>query len=264
MSSYRAELGAVYEALQTAAPPVKIHVDNQAVLDGVELGRAWCTSSRVAEADLWRSVWDQLDQVRAIGPVEFKKVKAHTSWMDLLNRVISPKEQFGNWLADGAAKIAAQRSEHEAPTAAFNSQLKKALEWAKWVVSYSTKWVCDISPSEDLSADARRSTTAEEDLNSQHLGHLAHETWVIGKRAMCRRCGLAVSDPTTGGRAADLRCDGCACVWQGRHPRHRERELPMVQVCGEQARAGRTRSEIGAGETAAKMACRHLRYRGCG
>ena len=94
MSSYRAELRALLEALVVAVPPVRIHIDNQAVLDGVNQGRAWCISSKAAESDLWRLVWDQLDRVKATGPVELKKVEAHTTWMDLLNKVISPKEQF--------------------------------------------------------------------------------------------------------------------------------------------------------------------------
>ena len=203
----------MYEALQTAAPPVKIHVDNQAVLDGVELGRAWCTSSRAAEADLWRSVWDQLDQVRAIGPVEFKKVKAHTSWMDLLNRVISPKGQFGNWLADLGAKACTKASEAMAPASAFESESRKATAWLSWAARCAASWIHDTDTPQTSGPRALSPTDAADSTGvATDFGEAAmrHELWTERSHTLCRRCGLQweglLADPSR----FPSRCTGSA------------------------------------------------------
>ena len=72
-----------------------------------------------------------MDDLKAFGEVQVVKVKAHIGWRELLGSAIRLKDQFGNWLADEVAKAAARRSEVEAPTAAFNAQVEKALAWAK-------------------------------------------------------------------------------------------------------------------------------------
>ena len=95
ISSFRAELRALLEVLQIAVPPVRIHTDNKSVVDGVQSGKEWCTRAKAAGADLWRSVFDRLEELKGQGEVAVVKVKAHTSWFDLVSRRISPKEQFG-------------------------------------------------------------------------------------------------------------------------------------------------------------------------
>ena len=102
---------------------------------------------KAAGADLWRRVFARLEELRGQGEVAVVKVKAHTGWLDLVSRRISPREQFGNWLADVAAKSATAASEAEAPTVGFNEQLRTALAWVRWAARYSTDWVEDITPS---------------------------------------------------------------------------------------------------------------------
>ena len=62
--------------------PVKIFIDNKAVVQGVKKGEDWCTSSRSSGADLWRQVWRYLNELE--GSVEVVKVKAHSKWWDVV------------------------------------------------------------------------------------------------------------------------------------------------------------------------------------
>ena len=90
VSSYRTELRALKEALRHAEPPLTIHTDSQPVVDGIGRGRAWCVSSKATDADLWRTVWDLLEEARRKGQVQIVKLKAHTGWEEVLKRKISP------------------------------------------------------------------------------------------------------------------------------------------------------------------------------
>ena len=82
VSSFRAELQALYEVLKIAVPPVRIHIDNQDVVDEVSRGRKWCTLASTAGADLWRCIFDKLEELRDEGEVVVVKVKAHIGWWD--------------------------------------------------------------------------------------------------------------------------------------------------------------------------------------
>ena len=204
VSSFRAELQALLEALKMAVPPVRIHTDNQNVVDGVLRGKLWSTRAKAAGADLWRSVFDKLEELKDQGEVSVVKVKAHTSWWDLLSNRITPKEQFGNWLADTAAKAATAASEADAPTAGFNDQVKTALAWVRWAARYSTDWVKDIAPCQ-MPAVSPPTERAWEYGDT----HLRHEKWSVGQRALCRRCGIAM--PANEGAArVSLQCAGSA------------------------------------------------------
>ena len=204
VNSFRAELQAILEVLQIAVPPVRIHTDNQDVVDGVQRGRGWCTRAKAAGADLWRKVFDRLEELASKGQVSVIKVKAHTSWVDLLSRRITPREQFGNWLADGAAKAATAASEAEAPTASFNEQLRTALAWTRWIARYATDWVEDIAPS----PMPKQGSPAEGAWEYGDM-YLRHEKWVVGQHALCRRCGISL--PTHRGAArVSTQCAGAA------------------------------------------------------
>ena len=73
-SVVRAELRALLEILRHTAGGLVIHVDNKEVVDGVQLGAAWCCAANRDGADLWRSIWRILDDLADIHVV---KVKAH-------------------------------------------------------------------------------------------------------------------------------------------------------------------------------------------
>ena len=207
ISSHRAELRALLEALKFAAPPMTIHIDNKGVIDGTQAGREWCTSSKTADADLWRAVWDRLEVVRSLGEVCFVKAKAHTGWAEILNRTITPRQQFGNWLADVAAKASARHAEALAPTAGFSREVKKAVAWLRWVAHCAAKWVHDVVA---VAVSSSRASAAQSSECEFGEAHLRHELWAVGERATCRRCGLTKCNLERQPHGFSWRCGGSA------------------------------------------------------
>ena len=191
VSSHRAELRAVLEVLRVAAPPLRVHIDNQTVLDGLEEGREQCTTSRAADADLWRKVWDVLSPLQAAGSISFHKVKAHTGWLELLNRSMSPKHQFGNWLADIAAKECAKQSEALASSAPFEKEVKKAIAWTKWAACCASSWIDDVDPAPPSNNGQSTPGGTEVIRNNFGESYLRHEVWIVGGKFLRSRCGLS-------------------------------------------------------------------------
>ena len=196
------------ETLKIAQPPLHIHTDNQAVVDGVGRGRGWCVRSKSADADLWRTVWDLLDAAKKRGEVRVSKVKAHTGWYELLQRKIDPRSQYGNLLADSAAKEAAARSEKEAPTASFRAQTRQALAWIRWIIKYIAGWISDTEAAASPSSFGK--VKGEVAVPFQFgESYMKHELWQIGGEITCRRCGLRRAS-TDERRFAAERCAGAA------------------------------------------------------
>ncbi len=114
----RAELRAVLETLRVAVPPLTIYVDNATVVDGFDRGEQWCTRAGADAADLWREIWHRW---KDIGPgVAIKKVRAHTSVLDIIRGRITEEDRNGNAVADKAAKEALLVAKREAPAEAYN------------------------------------------------------------------------------------------------------------------------------------------------
>ena len=42
-------------------------------------------------------------------------------------------------MADEAAKAAQRASEQQSPTSGFNEQLRRAMQWLKWVTKYTVE-----------------------------------------------------------------------------------------------------------------------------
>ncbi len=126
------------EALRIAVAPIKIHCDNQQVVDGVERGREWCLDARREGADLWRLIWAALDDVG--DGVHVVKVKAHTSWREVAMGLITLRDQRGNAMADATAKAALASLLRASPTGSFDGKLARALSWHKWVLRYAETW----------------------------------------------------------------------------------------------------------------------------
>ena len=121
-SSFRAELQALLEVLRVTVPPLTIYVDNQAVVDGVNKGEEWCTRSGASCAVLWKKVWAILKDLEG-QEVVVQKVKAHTTWIQVLARMITYKNHIGNGWADQAAKEAQSVAEQMSPTQGVRAQM---------------------------------------------------------------------------------------------------------------------------------------------
>ena len=111
----RTELRALSEILRITVGPATIYVDNSQVVDGVANGRKWCCSPKRDGADIWRQIWDRLDDLHGI--VSVQKVKAHMSYQKVLDGRISWSDWVGNGVADMWAKRGCSEAERLSPSA---------------------------------------------------------------------------------------------------------------------------------------------------
>ncbi len=182
----RAELTALRETLRMAAPPLTIYVDNKQVVDGFGRGKAYCTAATTDAADIWREVWHLVDE---IGPgLSVLKVRAHTTWWDVIAGKIDPFHRWGNAEADRSAKEALRVAIAEAPHHAYNAQLARAFLWAKWITEYAAFWVDDTTHSPEDVGEAALSGGASRQVRAPR-GTLPHEIWQTTTQILCRRCG---------------------------------------------------------------------------
>ena len=213
VSSHRAELRAVLEVLRVARPPLRVHIDNKSVLDGLEADSGWGTDARDADADLWRQVWSLLTPLKQKGvdAITFHKVKAHTGWTELLGRSIHPKHQFGNWLADLAAKESAKQSEILAPTASFEKEVMKARDWIRWIAHYVSAWISDVEPTERPTPAGHTILENPTPIPFEYgERYMRHELWATGGEVVCSRCGISYSTKDDGEALSSTRCNGSA------------------------------------------------------
>ena len=65
------------------------------------------------------------------------KVKAHTSWWDVLAGRMSARKRAGIDLADHEAKKALREGKKSAPITSFSGHLRRALMWADWLLKFA-------------------------------------------------------------------------------------------------------------------------------
>ncbi len=208
-SSFRAELKAILEALRIAVPPITLHTDNAAVIGGIQKGKEWCTSSKAKCADIWKDIWFYIEELG--DDVRFVKVKAHTTWMDVLLGRTEHVHHYGNDLADQAAKAATRAAEADSPAAGANAQLRRALAWMKWLITYVGGWSDDVDPLErqghDIGDDeARKMARACRKV----AGVITHEVWKLSDEMLCRRCGKTARAGAAATEWAMTQCRGSA------------------------------------------------------
>ena len=104
-----AELYAFFMAVSHALPPITYWSDCQFVVDGFKAGREGTTKGCHAHADLWKRVWDKIDDVGLADDqgnplIRVLKVKAHTSRRAVAQGTIKQWQQDGNRHADATAR----------------------------------------------------------------------------------------------------------------------------------------------------------------
>ena len=108
------------EVLRVTTRPIVVHVDSKTVVDGVARGRSWCEDSRREAADLWRKIWNLLDEM--LGWVQVVKINAHTTYQDALEGRIPWEHWLGNAVADRWAKAGSAAASRLSPVASVHSQ----------------------------------------------------------------------------------------------------------------------------------------------
>ncbi len=186
----RAELRAVLEVLAVAAPPLVVYSDSAFVVDGFTKGEKWTTRAAGEAADLWRIAWRRMDDIG--GGIEVKKVKAHTTWVDVLRGRISRADRDGNAAADAAAKEALAAAKLASPAGRFNAYLARAITWARWILELASGWVQDTSGPEEEPEEKEEAPQKAGDQVSRST--LAHEVWRNAREEVCRRCGRTSSN----------------------------------------------------------------------
>ena len=180
-SVVRAELRALVELLRISTGPLIIHVDNKAVVDGVSSGREWCCDPRREGADLWRQIWDRLDDLE--GLMQVVKIKAHLTYDDVLAQRIEYRHWIGNALADKYAKAGAKCAAEMSPVASVTAQWHRAVEWYRWAFHVAAEWFEDTVPSGPLMPPELPQP------KQPTLPSASHEVWRAGEWGWCRRCG---------------------------------------------------------------------------
>ena len=59
----RAELTAFSCLLRKVRGPIKIHVDNKGIIDGIRRPEKECIKPRAGDADLWIKIWEELQEL---------------------------------------------------------------------------------------------------------------------------------------------------------------------------------------------------------
>ena len=185
----RAELRAVLEVMRLSVGDVTIKSDSAFVVRGFKVeGKEACTASWHEAADLWREGWEIFEELG--GRVSVEKVRAHTTWGDVMEGEVTHMDFVGNREADRAAKEALKVAKLEAPAEAYNSALAMAVLWGKWVMDYASAWDPNQAEEEALAEEAWEREGAEERENLEATRNsLAHELWRGRGCVVCRRCG---------------------------------------------------------------------------
>eukprot|EP00973_Karenia_brevis_P038007 5240669-Karenia_brevis.AAC.1 len=100
----RAELYALRAVLPWVIPPATIWMDHINHVRAIRKGRAWCTSPYRPHADLWRTVWNLIDDIGGLGGhlrIEYTPAHAKASSVE---SVEARNRRIGNSWADRVAK----------------------------------------------------------------------------------------------------------------------------------------------------------------
>ena len=191
-SVVRSELRALLEILRHTVGGIVVHVDNQEVVDGVHLGRAWCCVAGRDGADLWRSIWHILDD---LSEVEVVKVQAHLKISKVLGGTIDCAHWVVNAIADVWAKAGCAAASRAAPCDHVHKQWTRAVSWYKWLVRMAVEWKSDVATSAPLLPPstvhpAQQRGSLHSEPNRRIRGNV-HELWRNSHHAWCRKCGIS-------------------------------------------------------------------------
>ena len=184
----RTELRALAEILRITTGPIVIHVDNSQVVDGVANGRSWCCSPKRDGSDIWREIWDRLDQLP--GLVTVQKVKAHLSYSDVASGRISWHKWIGNGLADLWAKRGSAEAERLSPCSWIQGEWSRARAVYKWALLVASEWMCDTGSSAVEAARPDVSPPATRPKRILRDNAASHELWKNASHGWCRLCGI--------------------------------------------------------------------------
>ena len=97
----RAQLTAFLCLLKKVVGPIKVHVDNKRITDGLRKGESKCIKPRAGDADLWIQFWEELLGLAERGIlVEVERAMAHRTKKEKKNM-----PHFERFVTEGNEKV---------------------------------------------------------------------------------------------------------------------------------------------------------------
>ena len=129
------ELYAFLMLLTFCWPPLIVVTDYEGLISGVKTGRQMCTAASQKGADIWRLIWDKLDDI-GLETIDFVKIASHQSRASVLDgrAGCSLPDWLGNQAADKAAKKGA-------PLHLIDPDLKEELKNGHDMSRVVAKWI---------------------------------------------------------------------------------------------------------------------------
>ena len=147
-----AELTAFLCLLKRVIGPIKVHVDNKGIIDGLWKGERKCIDPNAGDADLWIKIWEELHLlVSKEISVEVEHVRAQSTKKD--KKEMSHFEKFvteGNEKADELAKAGAMVDEgFMAEVRANTVQQEREREEVYAALQYAASFHCLVEEWKD-------------------------------------------------------------------------------------------------------------------
>ena len=149
----KAELRALLEILTHTASNLVVHVDNKEVVDEVAQGRQWCCDAKRVGADLWRRIWQSLENWSGI---QVAKVKAHLRFSHVTEGTIIVRNWAGNAIADKWAKAGCDMACKDSPCSGTHARWFQAIVWYRWLVRIVATWITGTAKSGPCPEHTRR------------------------------------------------------------------------------------------------------------
>ena len=187
----RAELTAFLCFLRKVSGPIKVHVDNKGMIDGLRKSEKQCIKPRAGDADLWIKIWEELHELVKRGiSVEVAHVTAHRSKKaketKMTNIESTVTQEHGK--ADALAKAGAMLDEgYMAEVRAVT--MKQESEEVYVALQFAASFHCSMEEWKDCE-ELRPKPKAKWRCVNKRRERMKHRTeWrAEANRYRCRRC----------------------------------------------------------------------------
>ena len=186
-TAHRAELWGVLGILRRAVFPLTLITDCEAAINAWKRGRAYCCDGSRKAADLWRSIWDLIDE-KSLDGQSFKMVwaKGHTTLVDVLQGRISALKHALNVLADRYAGRGSEWAKALSPNDKQLEAYAPAVGFYTLLAKLCGQWPGDYEQTRAKPIRSERQSKGDE--WSLHR-ESPHELWkLLNGRVQCARC----------------------------------------------------------------------------
>ena len=138
-TAHRAEILAILQLLRRAEPPIVVATDHESAVKAFKRGKAYCCDRTRFAADLWRQIWDVVEQLGGPSQVDLVWVRAHTGDGAAQGHLLQ-EWQLSNGLADHYAKEGSAYAERLRPIDAQLEEYSSAYAFYQCLASLIASW----------------------------------------------------------------------------------------------------------------------------